>query len=554
MTRGRRRCTRRGDDRAARRRARLARAARSTSGAARGAARLRLIASRDASARMILDEILADEAARARARATPVALDELRRARARCRRRGRSRGAARAPGAAARDRRGQARARRRRARSARAPTRPTIARALRARGRGGALGAHRRASSSTARSATCARRARAVRAAGAAQGLPARRATSRRGAPAGRRRGAADRRALLDDGAARARCSRAAPRSAWTRWSRCTTTPRSSVALAAGARIIGVNHRDLDTLDDRSVALRARAPRAAARRDAGRRERHPDAAPTCARHARRRRRRGPGRRGADARARSRARRCAELLVVKLFVKICGVTHARGRARVRRGGRRRDRLQLLAAARSATSTVDERAPRSPSAAAGRAQRVGVFVERRRPTRSSARSRAGALDVVQLHGDETPELLPPLRRPLRARRCALARRARRSSRIDALRLRRCCSSTPTRAGYGGIGPARRLDAGRERAARAARASCSPAGSRPTTSPRRSPRCARAASTWPAASSARPGVKDRDKVAAFVARAPRRRATMSDATIAPSDQRHGSARSAAGTSPRR
>ena len=83
-------------------------------------------------------------------------------------------------------------------------------------------------------------------------------------------------------------------------------------ALAAGAEIIGVNHRDLDTLAiDLSLSARARGAGARARsswpRAASRR------ATTWQQHARARRRRHPRRRVADARARSRAPRCAELL-------------------------------------------------------------------------------------------------------------------------------------------------------------------------------------------------------------------------------------------------
>ena len=57
---------------------------------------------------------------------------------------------------------------------------------------------------------------------------------------------------------ARSSTSRAAP--AWPRWSRRTTTREIEAALAAGAEIIGVNHRDLDTLAiDLSLSARARA-------------------------------------------------------------------------------------------------------------------------------------------------------------------------------------------------------------------------------------------------------------------------------------------------------
>ena len=91
-------------------------------------------------------------------------------------------------------------------------------------------------------------------------------------------------------------------------------------------------------------------------------------------------------------------------------------------------------------------------------------VGVFVEPDRGRGRRAPSRSGAIDLAQLHGDETPEF---------CRRFA-------GRYIKALRLRDAaslaahgatiratsCSSTPTRAGYGGSGQRADVDAGAPR----------------------------------------------------------------------------------------
>ena len=95
------------------------------------------------------------------------------------------------------------------------------------------------------------------------------------GGPRGRRRhGAADRRRPR---AERPRePHRAGPvRSASRRWSRCTTRPRSSAPLDAGADLIGVNARDLHTLEVDREHVRAAVPAHPRRRRQGRRVRRP---------------------------------------------------------------------------------------------------------------------------------------------------------------------------------------------------------------------------------------------------------------------------------------
>ena len=88
--------------------------------------------------------------------------------------------------------------------------------------------------------------------------------------------------ALDAGGAARAARARGA-RSGWTRSSKCTTPSELALALDAGARIIGVNNRNLRTLDV-DVARVGRADRAdAARRHRRQRERAEDARPTSMR-------------------------------------------------------------------------------------------------------------------------------------------------------------------------------------------------------------------------------------------------------------------------------
>ncbi len=129
--------------------------------------------------------------------------------------------------------------------------------------------------------------------------------------------------------------------SAWSRSSRPTTRASSTRALATGARLIGINNRDLRTLDvdpERAVRLRDLVPgdRLVDRRV--RRPRHRDDRPL----ARHRVRRGARRRGADARGRpGRGRRRAFVAAGRLpddpaaadarapLVKICGVTDAAG---------------------------------------------------------------------------------------------------------------------------------------------------------------------------------------------------------------------------------
>ena len=66
--------------------------------------------------------------------------------------------------------------------------------------------------------------------------------------------------AALDDGdGARAGRGRA-PSSAWTCWSRCMTAPSSTARLQLDARLIGINNRNLKTLEGRSADHRELAP------------------------------------------------------------------------------------------------------------------------------------------------------------------------------------------------------------------------------------------------------------------------------------------------------
>ena len=201
---------------------------------------------------------------------------------------------------------------------------------------------------------------------------------------------------------------------------------------------------------DRPVALGARARAGAERRSSSPRAASRRAADVAA-AARARRRRGARRRVADARADRRAPRCAELLRMMTFVKICGVTLARRRARAASTPAPTSRPQLLAAV--------EALRRRRARGRDRARLPPEPAHRRRVRRSDGgrgRSR------VRLGRDRLWRSSTATRRPTSARRFA-------GRYIKALRLRDAalardawpttratsCSSTPTRAGYGGSG---------------------------------------------------------------------------------------------------
>ena len=108
--------------------------------------------------------------------------------------------------------------------------------------------------------------------AAAAQGLRRRRVPAVRGARRGRRCGAADR------GGARAADARAPAAAApgtwgWRRWSRCTTRRSCRGPWTSGARVIGVNNRNLRTLQVDVTASDRLAARMPADVDGGERER-----------------------------------------------------------------------------------------------------------------------------------------------------------------------------------------------------------------------------------------------------------------------------------------
>ena len=129
--------------------------------------------------------------------------------------------------------------------------------------------------------------------------------------------------------------------SGWSRSSRPTTSASSSAALATDARLIGLNNRDLRTLDGRHRAGRPPARRSSP--TTGSSSPNPACATpaTVARLARPRVRRRARRRGADARRRSGGRGAARSspparrpddpanVARRPFVKICGVTDAEG---------------------------------------------------------------------------------------------------------------------------------------------------------------------------------------------------------------------------------
>ena len=76
--------------------------------------------------------------------------------------------------------------------------------------------------------------------------------------------------AALEQPELRAAAARARGSWAWRRWSRCTTSEELARAVDSGARVIGVNNRNLRTLAvdvDASYRLAARMPRARRRRE-----------------------------------------------------------------------------------------------------------------------------------------------------------------------------------------------------------------------------------------------------------------------------------------------
>ena len=118
--------------------------------------------------------------------------------------------------------------------------------------------------------------------------------------------------ALADDGTCGRSAAARAERSGWRRSSKCTTQAKSTARSSAGAEIVGVNNRNLRTLEVDLRVVRGDRRAAARRRDRGQRERPADA----------RRPRAAARLGYRAfligerfmtAARSRRRRCAALL-------------------------------------------------------------------------------------------------------------------------------------------------------------------------------------------------------------------------------------------------
>ena len=134
-----------------------------------------------------------------------------------------------------------------------------VAQALRGRRRGGAVGAHRGAVLRRARSSDLSEARAATLPARAAQGLRRRSLPGRGRRGRGRGRGAADR-----GGArrrrARRRCSPRRRRRGSTRWSRCTTARSSSARSPRARALVGVNNRDLRTLEVRLETALELAP------------------------------------------------------------------------------------------------------------------------------------------------------------------------------------------------------------------------------------------------------------------------------------------------------
>ena len=89
----------------------------------------------------------------------------------------------------------------------------------------------------------------------------------------------------------------------------------------------------------------------------------------------------------------------------MIVKICGITNREDAEAAIAARRHRDRLQFLSARARATSRPNW-PPASPPPGV---RRVGVFVNEA-PARIAEIARSAALDVAQLHGDETPAEYP------------------------------------------------------------------------------------------------------------------------------------------------
>ena len=154
------------------------------------------------------------------------------------------------------------------------------------------------------------------------------------------------------------------------------------------------------------------------------------------------------------------------------VKVCGVTRPEDATLACELGADLLGLNFCAAHARARSRWRRRA-RCADAARGRALLVGVFVNERPATRSRRRSRRVGLDLVQLHGDEEPELLGELARAgvapgktIRAFRVGAAfdrgrelRAARERAGASCSTPRaRACTAAPARSGPGAASPAR------------------------------------------------------------------------------------------------